>query len=44
MKRSILQVMAPIAFKENVDIKEVNVFNQNSLLNKTNQVFKYTSG
>ncbi|EHH1421970.1 N-6 DNA methylase [Salmonella enterica subsp. enterica serovar Typhimurium] len=44
VKMAIIQVMAPIAFKENVDIKEVNVFNQNSLLNKTNQVFKYTSG
>ena len=44
VKMAIIQVMAPIAFKENVDIKEVNVFNQNSLLNKTNQVFKYISG
>lgn len=44
VKMAIVQVMAPIAFKENVDIKEVNIFNQNSLLNKTNQVFKYISG
>jgi hypothetical protein len=36
--------MAPIAFKENVDIKEINIFNHNTLLNKNKQVFKYTSG
>ncbi|EDH4683472.1 TPA: N-6 DNA methylase [Klebsiella pneumoniae] len=44
VKMAIIQVMAPIAFKENVDINEVNIFNQNSILNKTNQVFKYISG
>ncbi|HBX5304525.1 TPA: hypothetical protein MH412_24930 [Klebsiella pneumoniae] len=44
VKMAIIQVMAPIAFKENVDIKEINIFNQNGLLNKTNQVFKYISG
>ncbi|EAP2321113.1 N-6 DNA methylase [Salmonella enterica] len=44
VKMAIIQVMAPIAFKENVDIKEVNIFNHNTLLNKNKQVFKYTSG
>ncbi|ECL9934467.1 N-6 DNA methylase [Salmonella enterica subsp. enterica serovar Enteritidis] len=43
VKMAIIQVMAPIAFKENVDIKEIKIFNQNSLLNKINQVFKYVS-
>ncbi|MDG9901087.1 SAM-dependent methyltransferase [Klebsiella grimontii] len=44
VKMAIIQVMAPIAFKENVDIKEVNIFNHNTLLNKNKQVFKYISG
>lgn len=44
VKMAIIQVMAPIAFKNNVDIKEINIFNQNVLLNKINQVFKYVSG
>ncbi|HAG6521306.1 TPA: N-6 DNA methylase, partial [Escherichia coli] len=39
VKMAIIQVMAPIAFKENVDIKEINIFNQNGLLNKINQAF-----
>ncbi|HGL6196855.1 TPA: N-6 DNA methylase [Klebsiella pneumoniae] len=43
VKMAIIQVMAPIAFKENVDIKEVNIFNHNTLLNKNKQVFKYVS-
>ncbi|EJV4560973.1 N-6 DNA methylase [Salmonella enterica subsp. enterica serovar Braenderup] len=43
VKMAIIQVMAPIAFKENVDIKEINIFNQNGLLNKINQAFKYVS-
>ena len=44
VKMAIIQIMAPIAFKENVDIKEINIFNHNALLNKNKQVFKYTSG
>ncbi|EPF5079372.1 N-6 DNA methylase [Yersinia enterocolitica] len=44
VKMAIIQVMAPIAFKENVDIKEINIFNQNSILNKNKYVFKYISG
>jgi len=44
VKMAIIQIMAPIAFKENVDIKEINIFNQNSLINKNKHVFKYISG
>ncbi|ENM7576330.1 N-6 DNA methylase [Salmonella enterica] len=44
VKMAIIQVMAPIAFKNNVDIKEINIFNQNVLLNEINQIFKYVSG
>ncbi|HAF6515539.1 TPA: N-6 DNA methylase [Salmonella enterica] len=44
VKMAIIQVMTPIAFKENVDIKEINIFNNNTLLNINKQVFKYTSG
>lgn len=32
VKMAIIQVMAPIAFKENIDIKEVNIFNQKLLI------------
>lgn len=43
VKMAIIQVMAPIAFKENVDIKEINIFNHNTFLNENKQVFKYIS-
>ncbi|ECI9779697.1 N-6 DNA methylase [Salmonella enterica] len=43
VKMAIIQVMAPIALKENVDIKEINIFNHNTFLNENKQVFKYTS-
>ncbi len=42
VKMAIVQIMAPVAFKD-VDIKSVKIFNGNALLNNLKQSFSYTS-
>ena len=42
VKMTIVQIMAPVAFKD-VDIKSVKIFNGNALLNNLKQSFSYTS-
>lgn len=42
VKMALVQVMAPVAFKD-VDIKSVKIFNGNALLNNLKPSFSYTS-
>ena len=42
VKMTIVQIMAPVAFKD-VDIKTVKIFNGNALLNNLKPSFSYTS-
>ncbi|EHG2479047.1 N-6 DNA methylase [Salmonella enterica] len=42
VKMAIVQIMAPVAFKD-VDIKSVKIFNGNALLNNLKKSFSYTS-
>ncbi|EJW4163556.1 N-6 DNA methylase [Escherichia coli] len=42
VKMAIVQVMAPVAFKD-IDIKSVKIFNGNALLNNLKPSFSYTS-
>lgn len=42
VKMAIVQIMAPVAFKD-VDIKSVKIFNGNALLNNLKPSFSYTS-
>ncbi|HCM5085963.1 TPA: N-6 DNA methylase [Klebsiella aerogenes] len=42
VKMAIVQVMAPVAFK-GIDIKSVNIFNGNALLNNLKPSFNYTT-
>lgn len=42
VKMAIIQVMAPVAFKD-IDLKSVKIFNGNALLNNLKPSFSYTS-
>ncbi|EIZ2097756.1 N-6 DNA methylase [Salmonella enterica subsp. enterica serovar Infantis] len=42
VKMAIVQIMAPVAFKD-VDIKSVKIFNGNAILNNLKSSFSYTS-